>query len=154
MLLAFIFILLIETIIVSLFLKPGFSRAVLVLLKANIFTTILGYIGQGVLRFISGIIIIPDTDSENEIMSGLTGTVFLDKPSDQLDNSVKISLITSIIIAFIISLVIERKILLKEFNKEFTDKRITLSILVANLASYVLLFAWIYYNYWRIYYRN
>ncbi|MEN8119451.1 MAG: hypothetical protein ABFS35_03855 [Bacteroidota bacterium] len=145
-LLAFIFIVFIETLIISLLTKLSFSKLFSVVLIANLITTIIGYLGQGILRML---IFIP--------ISGLLGYIkFLDiiggnlslesyesKPGIPYELMINFSL--SMIFAFIISVYFEKKHIDREFND---DEKITVKpILIANIISYVLLFFWILYRY-------
>jgi hypothetical protein len=151
--LAFFFIVLIETLVVRLFLKENLVRLFKVLLKANFWTTIVGYIIQGLIRIFIGFIAIMSNlhSADNEIFNGLVGNVGLGsrKLTSQLDKSTLVALWTSIIIALSISIILERKILIRELNKDIRVRNITFSITIANVVSYCFLFIWIYFNYLR-----
>ena len=144
---AFVFVVLIETFIVRLFLRNSFFKLFKILLKANFQTTIIGYFLQGVVRiiilFIAASLNFKLTG--NDIFNALVENVGI---GFQNRTSVLITICTSMIIALGISIVVERKVLIKSLNNEAINK-ITTSIILANIVSYCLLFVWIYFNYLR-----
>jgi hypothetical protein len=153
-LLAFIFVVFIETFVVKLFLNERFIRIFKVLLVANFWTTIVGYFLQGLIRISIGFIAIVSNNKieGNDFLNSLMGNVSVDsgKLTHKINISILITLCTSVIIALVISIIAERKILIKEFDKGLSDRNITISITIANVVSYSLLFIWIYFNYLRL----
>jgi hypothetical protein len=81
-LLAFIFIVLLETFIVKFYIKENYNKLFLILFKANLITTLAGYLVQGVLRMVSLMLIFKITNQFFEsypILSGILENVAIDK---------------------------------------------------------------------------
>jgi len=66
--LALIFVVLIETYIVKLFIKDKFKRLLALLFKANIITTLMGFLFQGIIRVVLEIITYSTTDQGLKII--------------------------------------------------------------------------------------
>jgi hypothetical protein len=154
---AFIFIALIESFIVNFFIKKGYRKLFKILLIANLLTTLLGYLLQGIARTIITIILWViglkyesfGNLLENPIIEGIIGGVTPQKGGGTPDFTLDVifAIATSILITFTLSVVIERKILIKHLGSEFERSLITKSILIANIVSYTLLTIWIFYGY-------
>ena len=147
---AFIFVIAIETLIIKQYLKVRIVDIIKVCVKANLWTTIVGYSLQGLLRFLIGIIIFLLTDklNDNSFFQGLFGNVGIAKQVyKDIDIKVLTTISTSLFFALIISIFFERKIFLKYFELQVDKILIKKSVLVANIVSYTFLAAWIYFNY-------
>ncbi|MCW3105550.1 MAG: hypothetical protein JWQ09_56 [Segetibacter sp.] len=150
-LIAFLFVVLIEALIIKIFIKENFIRLFKVLLKANFWTTIVGYGLQGVLRIIIGFIAFASIDkiTDNKIFNSIVGNIGIpDKSVHKNSDMITLTLVISMAIALIISIVVERRILIKEFEG-MRVKNISISVTIANIISYILLFLWVYFSYLR-----
>lgn len=151
--LAFIFVMFIESIVINLFLNQGFKMTIKLVFLVNIVTTILGYFVQGITRLIIlmllfyGIIIInPEFDFYvNPFIVGVLSGVTPEKGSGSFvfTTEIIISIITSIVFAFTISVIVERKLLIAMMNSEKNKKLISKAIIIGNIVSYLFLSAWI-----------
>lgn len=158
--LAFLFVLLIESIIINFFLKQGLKTTIKLVFLANLVTTIVGYFIQGIIRliilvlFFFGIIIInPNFNYDvNPIILGLLSGVTPEKGGGTFEFTTEViaSIITSIVFSFIISVIVERKLLVKMMNSEKDKKLISKAIIIANFVSYIFLSAWIYFWFSRM----
>ena len=80
--LAFIFVVLLEAFIMKIFIKTEYNKLLKILFKANLITTIGGYLLQGILRLIIGMIIYITTDQYFEfypVIVGVLGNVAIGK---------------------------------------------------------------------------
>jgi len=147
-LIALIFVVLIETIILRFYIKEKWIGLFLIVLKANFWTTVVGYLAQGLIRIIIGFVVFAANQnlSENKLFDSLVGNIGL---GYKINKYILINLFTSIILALVISIVVERRILIKELDKDFGIRKITIGVTIANVVSYCLLFIWIYSNYLR-----
>lgn len=145
-LLAFVFVVLIETVVIKLFCKKDFALLFKVLLKANFWTTIVGYAAQGIIMLMLGIFAMAaiDISTDNKIINGLVGNGGINyKGLGRFGEPVTVTILTSMLIGLIISIVVERRILIKALHKAIEPWVIT-GIVIANLLSYMLLFVWVY----------
>ncbi|PCI96486.1 MAG: hypothetical protein COB15_09985 [Flavobacteriales bacterium] len=153
-LLSFIFVVLLESYVIKLFLKKSFKDLFKILFYANLVTTLAGYLFQGLFRIILSIIIwlVTGQDfSSYPITRAMLGGTEIPKGVDpQLSIEVLVTIITSIIIAFTLSVIIERKFLVNKIGKSIDKSLITKSIIVANLISYTLLTFWLFYNFLKL----
>ena len=150
-LLAFIFVVIIETYFVKFFIKEQYKRLFWILFKANLITTVIGYFCQGVVRLLlMGIIgrMTKQFFDSYPVLQGILGNVGIGNAyHPKLDVEVISEIVTSILITFAISVIIERKILLNSLRDKFESSLITKSIIIANVVSYILLTFWICYKY-------
>ena len=157
--LATIFVVILESSIVNQYLKVGFKKIFKILLNANIKTTVLGYLVQGFFRLILGLLIfIPvskfelnDEFLKHPIVLGLLGGVSPEKGGGfpEITLEVIITIITSVILTFTISVIFERQILIKKINLERDKRVVSKAIVIANIISYSFLTIWIFYSYSR-----
>jgi hypothetical protein len=145
-LIALVFVVLIETFIVKHFIKQGFGFLFQTLIFANIATTLFGYFLQGALRMV--ITLLFNIQSKNPIVAGLTGNIGVESGWTATDNlSVLVSIVTSILIALLLSIYCEKKILVRMYEGKVEETGISKGVRFANIVSYSLLFVWIYFNY-------
>lgn len=147
--LAFLFIICVETFIISIITKLSYSKLFRVVLIANLITTIIGYLMQGILRMlifipISGVFGFP------KFLDIIGGNLSIQSyaTNSGLPYELIINFSISMIITFFISVYYEKKYLLKK--KVFSEKTLGFSVLIANLVSYSLLFIWIIYRYFSV----
>jgi len=152
--LAFIFVVLLETYVVNIFIKDEYKRIFKILFKANLITTIGGYILQGILRLIIGMILYITTEQYFEsypVIRGILGNVGIGKEYiPEFTTDVIATIATSIILTFTLSVIIERRIVLKNIDKLIDKSLVSKAVILANIISYTLLTIWICYNYLRI----
>lgn len=149
-LIAFIFVVAIETIIIKHYFKIQVIDIAKICFKANFWTTLIGYLLQGLLRLLIGLIIFGATDklNDNSYFQGFMGNVGITKKVyTDIDIKTLTTIITSSIFALIISIIFENKVFIKKFALQVDKSLITKSILIANVVSYTFLAAWIYFNY-------
>jgi hypothetical protein len=149
-LIAFIFVVIIETLIINQYLKIRFVDTFKVCFKANLWTTIIGYFLQGLLRFFIGLIIFLLTNklNDNSFFQGFFGNVGITKQVyKDIDIKVLTTIFTSSVFALIISIFFEKRIFVKKFELQLDKTLITKSVIIANIVSYVFLTVWIYFNY-------
>lgn len=147
--LALIFVVLIETYIVKLFIKEKFRRLLVLLFRANVITTLLGFLLQGIIRLIIGMIIYSTTDHDFEhypVIEGILGNVGM---GTRLDSAAISEIITSMIICLVLSVIIERSMIKKDLQETHKSTVITKSVLIANIISYLILTPWVFYNFYR-----
>ena len=154
---ALIFIIIIETYIVHLFLKKEIVRTFKILFLANLLTTIIGYLTQGIIRvflataffFLSLRFKMLDDVIMHPVIQGVFAGVVPVKGGgkSEFTPDVIIAILTSIFLTFLISLIVERKILISKLGMEFEKKLISKAIIIANIISYILLSIWIFYGY-------
>ena len=147
--LAFLFIVFIEAAIISFFIKINFYKLIKSVFIANLITTIIGYLIQGILRMlifipISGLFGFP------KFLDIIGGNLSLESyaTNSGLPYEIIIYFSISMIIAFFISVHFEKTYLLGAIDAD--KKRIEFSVLIANIVSYTLLFIWIIYRYLSI----
>ena len=125
-----------------------------ILFKANLITTIGGYLLQGILRLIIGMILYITTEQYFEpypVLVGILGNVGIGKAyMPELSTDVIATIATSIILTFTLSVIIERKIILKNIDSLVDKSLASKGIIIANIISYTLLTIWICYNYVKI----
>jgi hypothetical protein len=144
-LIAFVFVVLVETTVVCLFIKEPFPRLFRLMAFVNVLTTLLGYCLQAVIRFIIGLVsyIALNIHTEDPFIAGLFGNVgFRGEKA-----SVLTTVLTSMIITFFISILVETRSLIKKLDSTNSTSRITIGVLVANFVSYSGLFCFVYLNY-------
>lgn len=149
-LIGFIFIVIIETLIIKYYLKLQTVEIFSVCLKANFFTTIIGYFLQGLLRFLILVILTFVTNSfyDNTYVQGFFGNVGIAKHIyKDIDIKILTTIITSTFFALVISIFYENKIFAKKIGHILDKSIIKKAILIANILSYACLAIWIYYNY-------
>lgn len=158
--LAFLFVLIIESFVINFILKQGFKTTIKLVFLANLVTTVIGYFVQGIIRltililiFFGIIIINPEFDYDvNPIIVGILSGVTPEKGGGDFEFSTEIiiSIITSIVFAFIISVFVERKLILKTLpigvNKNLASK----AIIIGNIISYIFLTTWIFFWFSRM----
>ncbi|MBV6483826.1 MAG: hypothetical protein KFKLKKLM_00283 [Flavobacteriales bacterium] len=154
---AFVFIIIIETYIVHLFLKKGLVKTFKLLFLANLLTTIIGYLSQGIVRVIFSVLFfilsfrfkVLEDVIMHPVIQGVFAGVVPEKGGGKTEFTldVIIAISTSILITFLISLIVERRILISKLEMEFEKKLISKAIIIANLISYILLSIWIFYGY-------
>lgn len=128
---ALIFIIIIETYIVHLFLKKEIVRTFKILFLANLLTTIIGYLTQGIIRvflataffFLSLRFKMLDDVIMHPVIQGVFAGVVPVKGGgkSEFTPDVIIAILTSIFLTFLISLIVERKFLF--LNWEWNLKR-------------------------------
>ena len=136
-------VVIIEAIIISKILKIDFWYSLKNTLIVNIVTTLFGFILQGILKLIFGMLI---TDGENSFMNILWGNVGY---SDKYSNFTIIvigDLIVSLIITCSLSIFIEYKHMKQIIKKGKPEKLIFKSVLVANLCSYFAILVYLLIN--------
>lgn len=149
-LLAFIFVVVIETLLIKQYLTIGLVQIFKVCLEANFWTTIIGYFLQGLLRFIMGLTLFLLTDklNDNSFFRALFENVGIAKQVyKDINIEVLTTIITSTVIALIISIFIENRIFKSKLKSQADKTVINKSILIANLVSYMFLAVWIFVNY-------
>jgi hypothetical protein len=145
-LIALVFVVLIETFIVKHFFNQKFRYLFEVLFFANISTTLIGYFLQGILRLFLTFIL--NLHSNNPILIGISGNIGLKDKWTPGDNfPVLISMITSILICFFLSIYVEKKIVMNRFEGDVREANVAKGVMYANIVSYTLLLLWIYFNY-------
>tara|TARA_B100000809_G_C14844983_1_gene426167 strand:+ start:77 stop:604 length:528 start_codon:yes stop_codon:yes gene_type:complete len=156
--LATLFVIIIESAIVNYYLKLELKKTITILFKANLLTTIVGYLAQGVARIILGIIfMIPmfisnfkiDYISGKPIIEGLFATVSPIKGGGhpEFTSAVITNILTSMLITFALSVIIERKFLISRLENKDQIKLASKSIIIANIISYSILTIWVFYSY-------
>lgn len=149
-LLAFIFVVIIETLIINKYLKIGLVKTFKVCYEANFLTTIIGYFLQGLLRIIIGYTIISFSDKleDNSIFRGLFGNVGIAQEVYKDINIVVLTtIITSTVLALIISILFENYYFKISLKSQVDKNLISKPVIIANLLSYIILAIWIYVNY-------
>lgn len=148
-LIAFIAVFILETVILKFFINETYARLLKLLFVANIITTIGGYLLQGILRLILGLILYAITEQyfeEHPIIIGILGNVNTVKVTPGITIEVLTAIITSITLSFSLSVIIERKFLLKKVNSS-NKNLISKGVITANIVSYLLLTIWLFYGY-------
>lgn len=153
--LAFLFVLIIESFVINFFLKQGFKTTIKLVFLANLVTTVIGYFVQGIIRltililiFFGIIIINPEFDYDvNPIIVGILSGVTPEKGGGNFEFSTEIiiSIITSIVFAFIISVFVERKLILKTLPNGVNKNLASKAIIIGNIISYIFLTTWIFF---------
>lgn len=148
-LLALIFVVLIETFIVKIFIKEKFRRLFALLFKANIITTFLGFLLQGIIRLILGVIIITTTDQDFKfypVIQGILGNVGIGRRPSKFDISAISEVITSMIVCLVLSIIIEKRVIKNDLHETYNSSLISKAVLMANVISYLILTPWVFYN--------
>lgn len=151
--LAFIGVVVIEALIIKTELKTDFINVLKQTIWINFLTTILGYIGQGIIRYlclsIVGKFVHPkagDVFWYNPVVLGFLGNVPWEGAYHKYFFAAIADISTSFIITFIISVVVETKYLRKAYGEDEKIQRLIPSaVLKANIASYALLLIWVLY---------
>ncbi len=144
-LLAFIFVVVIESFIISLFSKTNIRDLFKIVLIANLITTIFGYIGQALIR---AILILPFIQVFgflkwlNVFAGNLSMESYVESPGVPIE--LLVNFVLSMLLAFIISVFVEKRYITKGLKNK---GNLTLSIIVANIISYIVLFSWILFRY-------
>ena len=145
-LIALIFVVLIETLIVKYFFNQKFRHLFEVLLFANISTTLIGYFLQAVARLILTFVL--TIESDNPYLKGFSGNIgIISEWNADVNLSIFISILTSTLICLSLSIYFERRIVLNRFEGDVPVDKVRKGVFYANTASYFLLFFWIYLNY-------
>lgn len=149
-LLAFIFIVIIETLIINKYLKIGLVETFKACFEGNFLTTLIGYFLQGLLRIIIGFTIFSITDklNNNPILNGIFGNVGIPEIAyKDIEIEVLSTIITSTFFALIISILFEIYYFKIRMNSQVDKALISKSIIISNIVSYTLLPIWIYMYY-------
>ena len=147
---AFLLVVLLETLVVKYFLKQKFLSLFKILLEGNFVTTLGGYFFQGLIRFILGMVVfaVVGDAADFTVWDAVVGNISFSKhhPNEML---VLLTVSISIVTCFVLSIIIERKMLKDRLGSVVPPQLIVKSIVLANTFSYIVLAAWIYWNYWR-----
>lgn len=145
-LLAFVFIVIIETFIINKIVKGNFKSLFIFVLLGNLFSTLLGYFAQGVIRLLLTMLLVSNNiNYKTPIVDGLLGNVGISEKTKFAPELI-ISILTSIIITFLLSVLIEKKVLIKYTERRFESKLISKAVVRANIVSYLLLTIWLFSN--------
>lgn len=145
-LIALVFVVLIETFIIKHFFNQKFRHLFEVLLFANISTTLIGYFLQAVARLFLAFIL--TGENTNPFLLGLSGNIgVISEWGADPNLTIFVSILTSVLICLFLSIYVERRIVLSRFEGDVPVDQVRKGVLYANIVSYFLLFFWIYFNY-------
>lgn len=145
---ALIFVVIIETFILSKIFNTSFKILWIEVLNMNIFSTLGGFLAQGFIRLILGITFFTQFDNYSKfpvlaiIFSNVGYPV-----NTKITAEIIFDLVLSLIITFLISIFMEyhafkRNIIFDKFKK----KELLLGVFTANLISYTLLSIWVFFK--------
>lgn len=156
--LAFIAIVIIETLVIKTILKERFEDVIKKIICVNFLTTVIGYLVQGIVRLMALLLALPSILPrdihhilwDNEFVAGFFGNVgSTNIPSRLFETeflSTVVDIATSFIITFIISVVVETRSLRKAYDgNEKIQRLVPSAVLQANIISYFVLLMWVSY---------
>ncbi len=156
--LAFIAIVIIETLVIKTILMERFEDVIKKIICVNFLTTVIRYLVQGIVRLMALLLALPSILPrdihhilwDNEFVAGFFGNVgSTNIPSRLFETeflSTVVDIATSFIITFIISVVVETRSLRKAYDgNEKIQRLVPSAVLQANIISYFVLLMWVSY---------
>ena len=147
-LVAFVFVILVESFIFSKFFRINLKLIWYEILIMNIFSTLGGFLIQGVIRLTLGLLLFSylENYSDFTLLNIIFGNVEYPVNSE-VTQEVIFDLVISLIITLTISIFMEYSSIRKnKIFENFKKKEIIKGVIIANLSSYVLLSFWIFYK--------
>ncbi|HET9747502.1 MAG TPA: hypothetical protein VFP97_17420 [Chitinophagaceae bacterium] len=151
-LLALAGVIVIESVVLWKFLSCNFFTAVILAFKANLVSTLGGYIAQSLIRFFVGLIIFLtlDVGADDGLMDTLMGNIGVGKYEGGSNNPIIFfNFLIAVSCCFILSILIEAKLIQRYAERRLPSKQLLMAVIIGNIISYVLLFFWLAWNYDR-----
>jgi hypothetical protein len=150
-LLALVGVVLIEATILKMYLSNSFIQIAKWIFKANLISTLGGYIAQSVVRFIIGIVIflsVSDRGDNTSVLDTLFGNIGVGKYQGGWKNpTILFNFIIAFSICFILSVTIESRLIRRYAGEQKLKKDLWKGVIVANIISYGFLTWWMLWTY-------